>query len=171
MENNIEYTIVPIQEDHIPGFRYAVDCVAKERKYLARLEAPPIEKSTSFIKDSLQNDIPFFVGIANEKIIGWCDIVPLSNHATHRHTGVLGIGLVQGFRGYGIGTALIAKTLDKALAQGLTRIELTVRENNTAAIHCYKKFGFEIEGIKRNAIYLDGVHENVCSMAFLKETS
>jgi len=31
----MDYAIVPIAEQHIAGFRDALDCVAKERKYAA----------------------------------------------------------------------------------------------------------------------------------------
>ncbi len=38
---------------------------------------------------------------------------------------------------------LMIATLEKAKKIGLTRIELTVRENNTAAINLYTKFDFK----------------------------
>lgn len=58
-------------------------------------------------------------------------------------------------------------TLAAAKEKGLTRVELTVRETNTNAIALYKKVGFEIEGILRNAIYVDGVYINHVAMAIL----
>ena len=42
----LTYHIVPIAEAHIAGFRDAVDVVARESKYLAFLEAPPLEDVT-----------------------------------------------------------------------------------------------------------------------------
>jgi ribosomal protein S18 acetylase RimI-like enzyme len=42
-----------------------------------------------------------------------------------------------------------------------------VRENNTGAIALYRKVGFEIEGVQRNAILLDGTYENLILMAVL----
>jgi len=35
--------IVPITQDHIDGFHRTLDLFARERRYLAFLEAPPIE--------------------------------------------------------------------------------------------------------------------------------
>jgi energy-coupling factor transporter transmembrane protein EcfT len=37
------YQILPITEEHIKSFRAAVDSVAREHKYLAFLEGPPLE--------------------------------------------------------------------------------------------------------------------------------
>ena len=59
--------------------------------------------------------------------------------------------------------------LELAKAKGLTRVELTARENNTRAIALYKQFGFVVEGLKRNATCIDGVYENDVIMGLLFE--
>jgi ribosomal protein S18 acetylase RimI-like enzyme len=99
-------------------------------------------------------------------VVGWCDIIP-SERDVYRHVGVLGIGLLPEFRGRGIGAKLMQKSIDKAKAKGLTRIELTVYERNKNAIALYQKMGFEIEGLKKNGIRIDGVYDNVYMMALL----
>lgn len=71
------------------------------------------------------------------------------------------------YRGKGLGKALIDKALKEAKRKGLTRIELTVRENNKPAISLYEKFGFFIEGIQRNAVCIEGKYENHVLMALL----
>jgi len=75
------------------------------------------------------------------------------------------MGLLPQFRGRGIGTDLVRSMLDAARSAGLRRIELTVRENNTGAIRPCKKVGFEIEGLRRYAVPIDGAYENAISMA------
>ena len=45
---------------------------------------------------------------------------------------------------------------EDALNQGITRIELTVDINNSAAIALYKKLGFEIEGTVRESYTVAG---------------
>ena len=77
------------------------------------------------------------------------------------------MGLLPPFRGRGIGTDLIRAMLAAARTFGLHRIELTVGENNTGAIELYKKFGFAIEGLRLDAVRIDGVFENVVAMALL----
>jgi ribosomal protein S18 acetylase RimI-like enzyme len=77
------------------------------------------------------------------------------------------MGLLPQFRGRGIGKRLIAQALDAARAFGLQRVELTVRENNVNAIALYKKVGFEVEGVQREAILVDGTYENLILMGLL----
>jgi ribosomal protein S18 acetylase RimI-like enzyme len=103
-------------------------------------------------------------------VIGWCDVTP-KPRPIYAHNGVLGMGLLPQFRGRGIGKRLIAQTLGAAQAFGLERVELTVRENNVNAIALYKKVGFEIEGVQREAILVDGVHENLILMGLLFQSS
>lgn len=83
------------------------------------------------------------------------------------HTAVLGLAVLAEFRGRGIGTALLRATLERARAVGLTRIELSVRENNQRVVPLYERFGFAREGIQRNAIRVDGKYESLVCMALL----
>lgn len=161
------YDIRPIAEDHIAGFHAALDDVAREKKYLAFLEAPPLDKTAAFIRNNIKEDHPQFVALAEGKVVGWCDVIPAKDRPIHAHTGVLGIGILPAHRGKGVGRALMTATIDKARAKGLTRIELTVREKNLNAIALYKRIGFETEGLKKNAVRIDGVYENIYLMALL----
>jgi ribosomal protein S18 acetylase RimI-like enzyme len=156
--------IVPIAEGHIEGFHRAVDIVARERRYLAFLEAPPIEATRTFVLDNIRRGHPQFVAVSAGEVVGWCDVTPLSR-PIQAHRGVFGVGLLPQFRGQGIGTKLTEKALAAARAFGLHRVELTVREHNTGAIELYKKAGFAIEGVQRDAVLVDGVYEDVVCMA------
>lgn len=162
----IDFKIAPITEEYIEQFREAVGSVARERKYLAFLDSPSLEMSQEFVKSNLKNNMPHFIAISNDKVVGWCDIVA-SDRPVLKHSGTLGIGVLSGFRGAGIGKALIQAAINKAKEIGLTRVELTVREHNTTAIELYKKIGFEIEGIHRNAVLIDDKYENQIFMALL----
>ena len=135
--------IVPIEEKHIEGFHRTLDFVARERRYLSFLEAPPLESVRAFVLDIIKRGRPEFVVISAGEVVGWCDILP-KDRPTYAHGGVLGMGLLPPFRGQGIGADLIRRSLDAARAFGLHRVELTVRENNTSAVKLYRKVGFVI---------------------------
>jgi len=162
----MKYEIVSIQEQHINGFWSAVDSVAREQNYLAFLEAPPIETTREFVLDHITNDWPQLVALHEDKVIGWCDISSL-DRPVFAHVGSLGIGVVDGYREMGVGRALMKVALQAAQQKGLTRIELTVRENNSRAINLYKDLGFITEGIHRNGLCINGKYENHIFMALL----
>jgi len=158
--------IVPIAQDHIESFHRALDFVARERRYLSFLEAPPLEQVGAFVLDNISHGYPQLVAVSAGQVIGWCDVVP-KPRPIYAHAGVLGMGLLPEFRGQGLGGRLIRQTLAAARAFGLNRVELSVRENNAGAIALYKRVGFEIEGLQRNATRVEGVYENVVLMATL----
>ena len=163
-----EVAIVPIAEAHIRGYHEAVDSVARERRYLAFLEALPLEKSEAFVRENLEQRNPHVVALIAGKVVGWCDICPIGR-PVYAHGGVLGMGILAEHRGRGIGEALMRSALEQARTRGLTRIELTVRADNERAIALYRKIGFLDEGVKRKAIRVDGRYIDVVCMALLFE--
>ncbi len=160
--------IVPIAPVYIDSFHRALDLVARERRYLALLEAPPIEEFREFVQNIIRRRYPQFVALSVGEVVGWCDVLP-KTWPIYAHTGVLGVALLPALRGQGVGTRLITRALEAARAFGLSRVELTVRESNRNAIALYEKFGFVTEGVKRNALKIDGQYENQVLMALLFE--
>jgi len=162
----MSWRIVPIERRHIAGFREVVDGVARERRYLAFLEAPPMARMRRFVLDGLRTGISQYVAVDADRVVGWCDVVPKS-HETLRHSGTLGMGVAASHRGIGVGAALLRTTLDGAFARGLTRVELVVRVDNEPAIMLYRRHGFEFEGRLRRYILVDGAAHDALQMARL----
>jgi RimJ/RimL family protein N-acetyltransferase len=161
--------VVPIAEEHIEGYHRAVDAVARESRYLARTEAPPLEDARTFSRENIAKGNAHFVALDGERVVGWCDIVP-SKREAFRHCGTLGMGLLADYRGRGIGTRLLRAALDTARVRGLERVELDVFEANEPAVRLYRRMGFAVEGTRVRAARLGGVYFNVVGMAlFLEE--
>jgi RimJ/RimL family protein N-acetyltransferase len=58
----------------------------------------------------------------------------------------LGMLVAAGWRGRGVGTALLAEAVRRAPQAGAHKIALQVWPHNTAAIALYERFGFQREG-------------------------
>lgn len=166
MHERMKYEIVPLADEHIEAYAAVIDSVARERKYLAFLEGPPIDRCRAFVLANRERGLPLFVALVDGRVVGWCDISSLER-PVFAHSGVLGMGIVAGHRGKGIGEALIRAALESAKAKGLTRIELTVREPNLPALALYRKVGFRVEGIKQKGVRVDSDYENLICMAVL----
>lgn len=156
--------VVPIGRQHLAGFHAAVDSVARERRFLAMLEAPSFVRTRRLVLDSLKDGAVHYVAVHCGEVVGWCDLRPKSA-VTLRHSAVLGMGIVAGFRGRGIGARLLQETLAQGTARGLWRAELIVRSDNAPAIALYRQFGFEIEGTCRRYLRIDGVDHDALLMA------
>ncbi len=162
----MEYSVVPVTEELIPGYRIAFDKVAKESRFLDYLEGPPAPGAVGEFVLGIQDKNVQFVALDDQTVVGWCAITPKAK-PIYVHAGVLGMGIVEGYRGRGIGTALIRTTLEAAKLRGLKRIELQVRENSLSAVALFEKFGFVKEGVMRKHAFVDGVYENSLLMALL----
>ncbi len=94
-----------------------------------------------------------FVAELDGKVIGSSGINQ-NLRARITHSGSFGLMVHGDYWGQGIGSALTAAALDLADNWlGLMRVELEVFADNLAAIHIYEKFGFEIEGTRRMAMF------------------
>ena len=162
----MDVTIERNGPEHFDGFYRALDTVARERKYLAFLEGPPVEVSRAFVLDNIARGSPQFVALANGEVVGWCDITPIAR-PIYAHCGTLGMGLLPTFRGCGLGRRLIETTLADARRIGLLRVELTVHADNARAIALYARVGFTLEGVKRDAALIDGQFKDVNLMAIV----
>jgi ribosomal protein S18 acetylase RimI-like enzyme len=147
--------IVPIERRHVAGFREVLDGVARERRWLALLEAPPADRVRRFVLNGRRSGMVQYVAVDGGRVVGWCDVNPRT-HQTLRHGGMLGMGVAASHRSQGVGSALLRATLEAAAARGITRVELVVRADNLAAIRLYERHGFELEGRLRDYVIVDG---------------
>lgn len=158
--------VVPITDALAAGFRACLDAVAREKRFLAQVEAPPLERVQQFVRDGIEKNVAQFVALDGDRVVGWADIFPEWAHAL-AHRGHVGMGVHHDYRGRGLGTRLLAACVAKATTQGLSRIELEVRADNTAAIGLYRKLGFTEEGRLHRGMRLDGAYFDTLLMARL----
>ena len=73
-------------------------------------------------------------------------------------------------RGQGIGQealGLLQRFAFRTL--GLERLELEVHMDNAAALACYRRAGFTLEGVKRHAFFTDGHFCDIGMMSILRD--
>ncbi|MGJ9383087.1 N-acetyltransferase family protein [Salipaludibacillus sp. CF4.18] len=78
------------------------------------------------------------------------------NARRKRYSAYIVIGILKAYRGQGIGTKLFNELEQWAASNNIRRLELTVVTKNEGGLRLYKKVGFEMEGIKRNSLFIDG---------------
>ena len=72
-------------------------------------------------------------------------------------------------RGHGLGLALVRELVRYSFQElSAHRVSLSVFEANAAAIRCYEKAGFRLEGTLREARSYGGRYLNLCVMAILR---
>jgi RimJ/RimL family protein N-acetyltransferase len=161
--------IVPTDETYLASYHHCLDVVASERRYIALVEAPPLEGLRAFVRAVLNGAGVHLVAVDEaDKVLGWCDVLrsPLEGF---RHSGHLGMGLLPSARGKGVGRRLAEGAIASAWERGMERIELEVFASNEPAAALYRKLGFTVEGVRRRSRKLDGRYDDNVFMALLRE--
>lgn len=159
-----EIAIRPVRFEDLDALNATVNAVCRERRFLSSIEGFPLETHRRFLNRVVRAGLPQVVAVADEGIVGWCDILPLPG-SDLEHVGRLGVGVAKPYRRRGIGRRLIARCLELARDYGMEKVELEVFSDNEVAIGLYRSFGFTEEGLKRNARKLEGRYQHIVMMA------
>ncbi|HEV7307382.1 GNAT family N-acetyltransferase [Ensifer sp.] len=151
--------------DDIADCHRCLDTVAREGRWLSRLAAPPLDRFADYMAELHRAGAPQIVACDGE-VVGWCD-VRLDPSPTRAHVGTLGMGLLEPYRGQGIGRRLLKLAMEQARERGLERIELTVLDGNVAAEALYRRPGFLVEGRRIRDWKHDGMYQDSILMAFV----
>jgi len=80
------------------------------------------------------------------------------------HRGDVSLAIRDGYRGLGLGRALLDTAVDWARAVGLAKLTLGVFPTNTRAVGLYRAAGFVEEGVLRGHLRVDGADRDVMLM-------
>lgn len=123
-----------------------------------------IAEMSERINESLKNSSLMIVAEVNSEIVGFLSAERgFANRI--KHSAYIVVGILKEYCGKGVGTRLFNNLLEWTELNGITRLELTVMTNNEKAIKLYKKFGFEIEGIKKNSMIVEDKYVDEYYMA------
>jgi RimJ/RimL family protein N-acetyltransferase len=128
------------------GFAAVVAAVAEEERWIGT--EPPVDV------ESLQARVCRMLAEGDVLFVlddGGCIVGTLGLHGTHARGVVsLGMSIVADSRGRSGGRGLMEAALEHARGMGCHKIELEVWPDNERAIALYEKFGFEVEGLRRD---------------------
>jgi GNAT superfamily N-acetyltransferase len=139
--------VQPINIEHAAQFGTLMESIAREDEFPLYSAATFQKVAVSFIERQVIDGAPIFGAFKNNSLVGWCEI-SMSDLDYCKHSGLLSMGVLNGFRGRGLGTWLINKSVSAARSMGFERVELSVLETNHKARQFYGKRGFVVEGKK-----------------------
>ncbi len=126
-----------------------------------------VEEQKNEIRDILsRKNQTIFIAEEDGQLIGYLAAYG-GRYRRNKHSVYIIIGVLQAFTSQGIGTRLFTELEKWAKEKNIHRLELTVTVTNEAALALYRKMGFEIEGRKRHAFFIDGVYVDEYCMARL----
>lgn len=90
------------------------------------------------------------------------------NRIRNYHSTTLGIGVLKSYENIGIGKKLMQDAIDYAYKSDVIgKINVQVIKENTRAISFYKKNGFEVEGVEKRSLFIDGLFYDAINMGLI----
>lgn len=124
----------------------------------------PLERKTTVLE--MENNIDSTISsgsiiyiLEEEEICGYV-LASRGRANKNKHSAYIVIGILEKTCNKGYGRKLLTKIEQWAKINMVTRLELTVMENNKPALALYKKMGYEIEGRKVNSLKMKGEFVN-----------
>jgi RimJ/RimL family protein N-acetyltransferase len=119
--------------------------VAGEGRWIGTEAPVDLERRRQRMVEDVEGaDAIILVAEADGEVVG-----ELGLHLARYGVADLGMLVAGGWRGRGVGTALLGEAVERARKAGAHKIALQVWPHNTAAIALYERFGFEREGYLR----------------------
>ncbi|MCO4598441.1 acetyltransferase, GNAT family [Streptococcus infantarius subsp. infantarius] len=163
---------VIVEEAQLSDAKALVDLlsqVSQETNFVVAEKILSQEDMEIFLERHLEsvNEICLVVRVGKE-LAGVLNVSSTSSPQTN-HIGDIFIAVQEKYWGYGLGSLLMEVALDWAChTPVIRRLELTVQDRNSRAVHLYEKFGFKIEATKeRGAKTKDGEFLDVYLMSRL----
>ena len=133
-----QFVVRPASPADARAMAEAFAAVAGERDGIAT--EPPVdvgERAALFARTAAGS----IIAVAGDQVIGMIHV-----EASQHGFGEFGMFVDRGWRGRGVGSALVQAAIGWARGQGLHKLCLEVFGHNTAAIALYNKSGFVEEG-------------------------
>jgi RimJ/RimL family protein N-acetyltransferase len=132
------FEIRPARAEDARALAELFAAVAEERDGIATEPPVDVEARAGVFARTAAGSV---IAVAGGQVIGMLHV-----EASRHGFGELGMCVERGWRGQGVGSALLRAAIDQARGRGLHKLSLEVFAQNTAAIALYRKAGFAEEG-------------------------
>ena len=109
----------------------------------------------------------FLLATEGNALLGFC--AAMGGHVNRlRHSASLALGVLRSHWGEGVGFALLEGVEDWSKSAGVVRLELTVHTSNVRAVNLYLRRGFQVEGLRRSSLLVNGRYVDEYLMSKLR---
>ncbi len=163
--DDIEFRVRPARQSDLSGILGVLRQVAEKRTYIvAESVAQELDHERELLRrDDVESRV-FFVATVSEEVVGW---VHLQSPQIEKlaHTAELTMGVLEEYRGHGLGGHLLERGLEWAATQGYERVYQSVPSTNEGAIEFLEKHGWEVEAVREGHYKIDDEYVDEVMMA------
>ncbi|WP_135534004.1 MULTISPECIES: GNAT family N-acetyltransferase [Halostella] len=162
---DVTVTIRPARQADLTGIVGAIRQVATEKTYIvAESVADELDHENVLLRHNTVESRMFFVATVDETVIGW---VHLNAPELEKldHTAELTVGVLEEYRGQGIGNELLDRATEWARANEYERLYQSVPSTNQRAIEFLEENGWQVEAVREDHYKLDDTYIDEVMMA------
>jgi L-amino acid N-acyltransferase YncA len=153
--DGLTFAVRPARQEDISGVIGVIRQVTSQKRYVV---AESVEQQLSGDSTMMGADLEnqrFFVATVDDEVVGWCGLdVPEMDKL--RHTAELTLGVLEEYRGMGIGERLLERGLGWADKKGLHKVYNSIPSVNDSAVRFLKDHGWETEAVRKDHYLIDG---------------
>ncbi len=152
----VSFTIRQAREEDLTGLVGAIRQAIGGGEYVrAETVADVVDSEGVLLRHNEIESRIFFVACVNEEVVGWVHLKHVDLDKL-RHTAQFTVGVLEEYRGHGIGSHLLERGLTWAAKQNFEKIENALPATNEEAIEFLKSRGFEVDAVREDHYKLDG---------------
>ncbi|WP_339104920.1 GNAT family N-acetyltransferase [Haloterrigena salinisoli] len=162
---DVDVTIRPARQEDLSGIVGAMRRLVEGMTYIeAETVADELDHENVLLRHNEFESRMFFVATVDDEVVGWAHLhVP--NLAKLSHTAELTVGVLEEYRGMGIGSELLDRALEWARSQGHEKVYQSVPSSNEAAIEFFEDRGWVIEAVREDHYKLEDEYIDEVMMA------
>jgi RimJ/RimL family protein N-acetyltransferase len=164
LKNGKEILLRNLQPSDIDEYLIFSDCIASETTHTLHFKGQSISSDVLKEKFQASTNSPWQLelgGFDQNRLVSHLSFYkPRPHHPYERHTIEFAIKILKNYCSNGLGSKMLLIMEEIARKTEVKRIQALVRTSNFLGINFYRKHGYEIEGVKKQAAFINGVYES-----------
>jgi ribosomal protein S18 acetylase RimI-like enzyme len=164
-DGGVEFSIRPAREADLAGLVGVIRQVARDRTYIeAETVADVIDHEEVLLRHDEIEERMFFVACVDGEVVGWVHLHVPELEKLH-HTAELTVGVLEEYRGHGVGGHLLQRGLEWGGSNGLEKIYQSVPASNEEAIAFLEAHDWYTEAVREDHYRIGGDYVDEVMMA------
>lgn len=146
----------PARQEDVDGIVDVIETIAADEGYVvaARL-AEKVDRDGVLLRHNEREDRVFFVATVEDEAVGWLHVEGTLFDRMD-HTAALTLGVLEAYRGDGIGSTLVESGLDWARDRGYRKVYQNLSATNDDAVAFLEEHGWSVESTREGHYRIGG---------------
>jgi ribosomal protein S18 acetylase RimI-like enzyme len=155
-DEEVEFTIRPARQADLSGLVGVMRKTTEAKTYVeAETVADLLDHEEVLLRHNELETRMFFVATVSDEVVGWVHLHAPELEKLH-HTAELTVGVLEEYRGHGIGSHLLERGVEWAASRGFEKIYQSVPSTNEGALEFLADNGWEEEAVREGHYKLEG---------------